>query len=110
MPGDERNGARHAHNGHLDSEDLYSPLDVAQFDMGYFVGEQPTNAGTYFVVVLRARTAQGEWEAPISRRHIAFGKHTGKEREADAYELQTAIEETIPQAPEAPEALTSPAD
>lgn len=56
----------------------------------------------YQMAVLRARTPDGLWEAPLSRRHIAAKKRNNAVREEQADELQRLMCSILPQRTAAP--------
>jgi hypothetical protein len=63
----------------------------------FVLGEGTQGAQTFFVAVLRAHAGSGLWEAPVTRRHIYFGKRGQAERERDAQALRDAIVTLLPE-------------
>jgi hypothetical protein len=65
---------------------------VISCDLEYFSPGSATEGPLrHCVAVLRARTADGIWEAPLTQWHIRRGKRTNMERQEDAEAVQARI-------------------
>jgi hypothetical protein len=62
--------------------------EVQHFLLG---GDQHSGGKKFFLAVLRAQTGDAVWEAPVTRRHIYWGKRLERQREEDANLVRTEI-------------------